>query len=76
GFDVVAYPYYDAKPNGVNFAGMQAAHNGYEPGTIVELHACCHNPTGVDLNDSQRAQVVEVVKSRRLEPFQDIAYQG
>ncbi len=76
GFEVVAYPYYDAKTNGVNFDGMLAALNGYEPGTIVVLHACCHNPTGVDLNDAQWAQVVEVVKARRLVPFLDIAYQG
>ncbi len=41
GFEVVAYPYYDAKTNGVNFDGMLAALNGYEPGTIVVLHACC-----------------------------------
>ncbi|AJY38465.1 aspartate/tyrosine/aromatic aminotransferase [Burkholderia humptydooensis] len=76
GFEVVAYPYYDAKTNGVNFDGMLAALNGYEPGTIVVLHACCHNPTGVDLNDAQWAQVVEVVKARQLVPFLDIAYQG
>src|SRR5690606_38778104 len=43
---------------------------------IVVLHACCHNPTGVDLNDEQWAQVVAVVKARKLLPFLDIAYQG
>ncbi|MDN7671267.1 amino acid aminotransferase [Burkholderia oklahomensis] len=76
GFEVVAYPYYDAKTNGVNFDGMLAALDSYEPGTIVVLHACCHNPTGVDLNETQWAQVVEVVKARKLVPFLDIAYQG
>ncbi|AIO69897.1 amino acid aminotransferase [Burkholderia oklahomensis] len=76
GFEVVAYPYYDAKTNGVNFDGMLAALDSYEPGTIVVLHACCHNPTGVDLNEAQWAQVVEVVKARKLVPFLDIAYQG
>ncbi|KVE33502.1 amino acid aminotransferase [Burkholderia sp. TSV86] len=76
GFEVVAYPYYDAKTNGVNFDGMLSALNSYEPGTIVVLHACCHNPTGVDLSDVQWAQVVEAVKIRQLVPFLDIAYQG
>lgn len=76
GFEVTAYPYYDAKTNGVNFDGMLSALNSYEPGTIVVLHACCHNPTGVDLTEAQWAQVVEVVKARGLVPFLDIAYQG
>ncbi|HTH62784.1 MAG TPA: amino acid aminotransferase [Paraburkholderia sp.] len=76
GFEVVAYSYYDAKTNGVNFGGMLAALNSYAPGTIVVLHACCHNPTGVDLTVDQWKQVVEAVKSRGLVPFLDIAYQG
>ena len=76
GFEVVAYPYYDAATHGVNFDGMLAALNGYAPGTIVVLHACCHNPTGVDLSTDQWKQVVEVVKARELVPFLDIAYQG
>ncbi|HEF5156772.1 aromatic amino acid aminotransferase [Burkholderia multivorans] len=76
GFEVVAYPYYDATTNGVNFEGMLSALNGYAPGTIVVLHACCHNPTGVDLTEAQWQQVVDVVKARNLVPFLDIAYQG
>ncbi|MDN7754962.1 amino acid aminotransferase [Burkholderia gladioli] len=76
GFKVEAYPYYDAATHGVNFDAMLAALNSYEAGTVVVLHACCHNPTGVDLNDAQWAQVVEVVKARQLVPFLDIAYQG
>ncbi|KVT42931.1 amino acid aminotransferase [Burkholderia multivorans] len=76
GFEVVAYPYYDAATNGVNFEGMLSALNGYAPGTIVVLHACCHNPTGVDLTEAQWRQVVDVVKARNLVPFLDIAYQG
>ncbi|WP_186098702.1 amino acid aminotransferase [Burkholderia gladioli] len=75
-FKVEAYPYYDAATHGVNFDAMLAALNSYEAGTIVVLHACCHNPTGVDLSDAQWAQVVEVVKARQLVPFLDIAYQG
>ncbi|CCD37238.1 Aromatic-amino-acid aminotransferase [Candidatus Paraburkholderia kirkii UZHbot1] len=76
GFDVVNYPYYDAATHGVNFDGMLAALNSYAPGTIVVLHACCHNPTGVDLSDDQWKQIVEVVKGRELVPFLDMAYQG
>ncbi|MEX3583271.1 MAG: amino acid aminotransferase [Burkholderia sp.] len=75
-FKVEAYPYYDAATHGVNFDALLAALNSHEAGTIVVLHACCHNPTGVDLNDAQWAQVVEVVKARQLVPFFDIAYQG
>jgi aromatic-amino-acid transaminase len=76
GFEVVAYPYYDAATNGVNFSGMLDALQNYPAGTIVVLHACCHNPTGVDLDEAQWKQIVEVVKARGLVPFLDIAYQG
>jgi aromatic-amino-acid transaminase len=55
---------------------MLEALNGYAAGTIVVLHACCHNPTGVDLTAAQWQQVVEIVKARELVPFLDIAYQG
>src|ERR1700710_1398809 len=76
GFQVVSYPYYDAHPHGVNFDGMLRALNSYAAGTVVVLHACCHNPTGVDMSPAQWSQVVETVKARALVPFLDIAYQG
>jgi aromatic-amino-acid transaminase len=76
GFEVVNYTYYDAATNGVNFDGMLASLNSYAAGTVVVLHACCHNPTGVDLTPEQWRQVVEVVKTRNLVPFLDMAYQG
>jgi len=76
GFEVINYPYYDAATHGVDFDAMLAALNGYARGTIIVLHACCHNPTGVDLNAAQWQQIVEVVKARELVPFLDIAYQG
>jgi aromatic-amino-acid transaminase len=76
GFEVVNYPYYDAHTHGVNFEGMLSALNSYAAGTVVVLHACCHNPTGVDLTVDQWKQIVEVVKARDLVPFLDIAYQG
>lgn len=76
GFVVENYPYYDAAKRGINFDGMLAALNAAPGGTIVVLHACCHNPTGYDITAAQWDQVVEVVKTRELTPFLDMAYQG
>ena len=76
GFKVNAYPYYDAKTHGVNFPGMLAALKAMPAGAVVVLHVCCHNPTGVDIDQGQWKQVLEVVKSRGLVPFLDLAYQG
>ena len=76
GFEVVDYTYYDASTHGLDFPGMLADLGRLEPGTVVLLHACCHNPTGVDLTVEQWQQVVELVKERNLMPFIDMAYQG
>jgi aromatic-amino-acid transaminase len=76
GFKVSTYPYYDAASHGVNFTGMLKALETAPAGTIFVLHACCHNPTGVDLSNDQWAQVVEMIKSRGLTAFLDMAYQG
>ena len=76
GFRVKNYPYYDAATHGLDFAGMRAALGAMAPGTIVVLHACCHNPTGVDLTAAHWTEVIELVRSRNLVPFLDIAYQG
>ena len=76
GFEVGTYRYYDAATRGVNFDAMLADLKAAAPGTIVVLHACCHNPTGYDLTPAQWAQVIEVVKAGRLTPFLDMAYQG
>jgi len=76
GFAVETYPYYDAAARGVDFAGMLAALNGAPAGTIVVLHACCHNPTGYDITPAQWDEVVASVKARGLVPFLDMAYQG
>jgi aromatic-amino-acid transaminase len=76
GFNVNNYPYYDANTRGVNFAGMLDALKTMPVGSIVLLHACCHNPTGADLTDDQWTQVIEVVTQRGLIPFLDMAYQG
>ncbi len=76
GFNVGQYPYYDAATGGLNFPAMLAALQQASAGTIVVLHACCHNPTGCDLSLAQWAQVVAAVKARNLTPFLDMAYQG
>ncbi len=76
GFAVHTYPYYDAKTHGLDFEGMIAALRALPAGSIVVLHACCHNPTGVDLAPEQWTAVIETVTSRGLTPFLDLAYQG
>ena len=76
GFEVEDYRYYDPATHGLDFAGLLEDLGKLESGTVVLLHACCHNPTGVDLNTAQWKQVVELVKERQLLPFIDIAYQG
>ena len=76
GFQVDSYAYYDAEKRGVNFDGMLASLNAAAAGTIVVLHACCHNPAGYDITAAQWDQVIAVVKSKSLTPFLDMAYQG
>ena len=80
GFMVESHPYFDPTANGglggINFAGMLAAFNAAPAGTIVVLHACCHNPTGYDISSVQWDAVISVVKARGLVPFLDMAYQG
>jgi len=76
GFTVHNYAYYDAATRGVDFDGMLAALKAMPAGSIVVLHACCHNPTGADLTQEQWDQVIAVVQAGRLVPFLDMAYQG
>src|SRR5206468_7159961 len=76
GFTVGTYAYYDAEKRGVNFDGMLASLNAAAPGTIVVLHACCHNPTGYDITPAQWDQVIATVKAKDLVAFLDMAYQG
>ena len=70
------YAYYDAVHRGINFAGMLASLEAAAPGTIIVLHACCHNPTGYDLTPAQWDEVIAVVQKKKLTPFLDMAYQG
>jgi len=76
GFTVSSYPYYDSATHGIRFAAMIDALKALPGGSIVVLHACCHNPTGVDLAPEQWARVLETVSARGLLPFLDFAYQG
>ena len=76
GFSVDAYPYYDAATHGVRFEAMLAALESAAAGTVVVLHACCHNPTGCDLEPAQWTRVIQTIRSRGLVPFLDMAYQG
>jgi aromatic-amino-acid transaminase len=76
GFEVRSYPYYDPSSHGLNLPGMLTALKQAAPGTVVVLHSCCHNPTGVDPDPAQWRQILECVRSQKLVPFLDIAYQG
>jgi aromatic-amino-acid transaminase len=76
GFSVKEYAYYDPKTQGLDFAGMKASLEQLPENTIVLLHACCHNPTGVDLTAEEWQAVADIAKKRKLVPFIDFAYQG
>lgn len=76
GLAVGNYRYFDAASGHIDFAAMLADIDQLPAGDIVLLHACCHNPTGADLNEAQWRELAVVVKRRGLLPFFDIAYQG
>jgi aromatic-amino-acid transaminase len=76
GFDVLQYSYYDPSTRGVDFDGMVKSLSSMAPGTIVVLHACCHNPTGADLTPAQWDQIIALTAAKGLVPFLDMAYQG
>jgi len=76
GFKANTYPYYDEATGGLRFDAMRAAIDALPSRSIVLLHACCHNPTGVDLDESQWRSLIDVIEARALLPFVDMAYQG
>lgn len=76
GFEVGTYAYYDAASRSIDFAAMLADLNAAAAGTVVVLHACCHNPTGYDITAAQWDEVIAVVKAKGLVAFLDMAYQG
>ncbi|MDX1948850.1 MAG: amino acid aminotransferase [Pirellulaceae bacterium] len=76
GQKVESYPYLDAAGQGLDFAAMLAALKQIPAGDIVLLHACCHNPTGVDPTPAQWREIADVVHEQKLLPLVDFAYQG
>lgn len=76
GFKVENYPYYDAATRGVNFSAMKAKLAALPAGSIIVLHACCHNPTGADLSEAQWRETIAAIRARGLIAFIDMAYQG
>jgi aromatic-amino-acid transaminase len=76
GLTVNTYPYYDEQTGGLRFADMIDTIDRLPERSVVLLHACCHNPTGVDLSAAQWEQLIPVIRSRKLLPYVDIAYQG
>ena len=76
GLKVNTYPYYDPATGGLKFDQMLATLRGLPARSIVLLHACCHNPTGVDLTKAQWDTLIPVLRERELLPYLDLAYQG
>jgi aromatic-amino-acid transaminase len=76
GFEVNSYPYYDADTGGLRFSDMLATLQNLPRRSIVLMHACCHNPTGVDLSHDQWRQLIPIIRDNELVPYVDLAYQG
>ncbi|CAM3702888.1 aromatic amino acid transaminase [Roseateles saccharophilus] len=76
GHSCETYPYYDAATGGVRFEALLAHFKALPARSVVLMHACCHNPTGVDLSQDQWRALVPVIRERGLLPFLDLAYQG
>ncbi len=76
GIAVHGYPYYGAADGGVRFAEMLDTLSQLPAGSVVLLHACCHNPTGVDLTRPQWDELIALLIQHRLIPYLDLAYQG
>lgn len=76
GIEIKNYPYYDYAHKNIRFEAMLNALAQANEGDLVLLHACCHNPSGADLTDSQWDQVVELIREKQLIAFVDMAYQG
>ncbi|KAF9270269.1 glutamic oxaloacetic transaminase AAT1 [Marasmius fiardii PR-910] len=76
GFEVRQYRYFDKKTVGLDFEGLKADLKAAPENSIVLLHACAHNPTGVDPTHEQWKEISDIVKEKKLFPFFDMAYQG
>ena len=76
GLKVTEYPYFDPATGGVDWPGMRDAVAGMAAGTVLLLHACCHNPTGADLTAENWQELAGLIRQRQLVPFLDMAYAG
>ena len=76
GFEVKTYPYYDSATVGIKFDELKTFLQQLDAGSIILLHPCCHNPTGVDPTHAQWDELLNIIKEKQLIPFMDIAYQG
>ncbi|ROQ27423.1 aromatic amino acid transaminase [Gallaecimonas pentaromativorans] len=76
GIQVKSYRYFDKDNSSVDFAGMMDALQSVPKGDVVLLHACCHNPSGADLNQAQWLAFAELAKEKGFTPLIDMAYQG
>ena len=76
GFKVEKYTYYNAEDRSLNFDGMLASMEAMAAGDIIILHACCHNPSGIDPTIDQWKQIAQVINDKKLLPLLDFAYQG
>jgi aromatic-amino-acid transaminase len=76
GFKTESYPYYAPSRRGLDFPAMRAGLSSLSPGSVVVLHACCHNPTGSDLGGGEWEETARICRERGLVPFLDMAYQG
>ena len=76
GLDLKPYAYYDEEKKALDFDGMLDSLRKIPKGDIVLLHTCCHNPTGIDPDESQWRAIADIIVERELLPFVDIAYQG
>lgn len=76
GLTIKVYPYYDYENKNLDFDGMLAQLKNVSADDAVLLHACCHNPSGMDLSNEQWQQVTEVAKNIGFTPLVDMAYQG
>ena len=76
GLEIAEYPYYERDARQIRFDAMMTAIEAAQPGDVVLLHGCCHNPTGADLDAGQWRDVTRATVERGLIPLVDIAYQG
>lgn len=76
GFNLKSYPYYNSETKGLNYDELMTALKQVPAGDVVLLHGCCHNPTGVDLNEEQWSEVAALASEKGWIGFLDFAYQG